>query len=308
MEGPLIVVGSINMDLVFRVSRLPHPGETLPGKELHRFFGGKGANQAVGLSRLGGDVFLIGARGDDPYGAEIRQGLAQEGVDISRVTVQEEHTGLAAIFLDDNGENRIITIAGANNRVSPGQVLAEQELFARAWGVLLQLEIPLETVQVAARLGRENGCRVFLDPAPVRQLPSEIYRDLDFLVPNRGELQALVPAGGEDRDRADVLLGKGLSTLILTRGGEGSTVFTREGRQDFPSFPVEVVDTTAAGDAFAAALCFYLQQGQTLPGAVIRANAAGALAASRLGAQDSLPPGKAVEKMVQEVNKNEMDY
>lgn len=308
MEGPLIVVGSINMDLVFRVSRLPHPGETLPGKELHRFFGGKGANQAVGLSRLGGDVFLIGALGNDPYGAEIRQGLEKEGINISRVTVQEEHTGLAAIFLDDSGENHIITIAGANSWVSPGQVRAEKELFARAWGVLLQLEIPLDTVQVAARLGREHGCRVFLDPAPVRQLPPEIYRDLDFLLPNRGELQALIPAGAEDRERADLLLDKGLSTLVLTRGQEGSTVFSREGRGDYPAFPVEVVDTTAAGDAFAAALCFFLQQGQSLPGAVKRANAAGALAASQLGAQDSLPTGEAVEKMVQEVDKNEMDY
>lgn len=308
MEGPLIVVGSINMDLVFRVSRLPHPGETLPGKELHRFFGGKGANQAVGLSRLGGDVFLIGAVGNDPYGKEIRQGLEKEGINISRVTVQEEHTGLAAIFLDDTGENHIITIAGANSRVSPGQVLAEKELFARAWGVLLQLEIPLDTVQVAARLGREHGCRVFLDPAPVRQLPPEIYRDLDFLLPNRGELQALIPAGAEDRERADLLLDKGLSTLVLTRGKDGSTVFSREGRGDYPAFPVEVVDTTAAGDAFAAALCFFLQQGQSLTGAVKRANAAGALAASRLGAQDSLPTGEAVEKMVQEVDKNEVDY
>ncbi len=307
MAGPLIVVGSINMDLVFRVPRFPRAGETLPGSEFHRFPGGKGANQAVGLARLGGEVKLIGAVGKDPHGEELKKRLQQEAVDISRVIDTEESTGLAAITLADDGENRIITIAGANRKVTPEAVLAAEALFHQAWGVLLQLEIPLETVRTAARLGRENGCRVFLDPAPVMELPSSLYQDLDYLLPNSGELEALLPESGDTDQRAKKLLDMGLKNLVLKKGKEGSSVFADAERKDFPAFSVEAVDTTAAGDAFAAALCWSLQAGFSLDRAVTFANAAGGIAASRLGAQSSLPTVSDIEKLQQEVGKNEVD-
>ncbi len=308
MGGPIVVVGSINMDLVFRVPRFPRAGETLPGTEFHRFPGGKGANQAVGLARLGADVKLIGAVGRDPYGKELKDGLQKEGVDVSRVNETGVTTGMAAITLSEDGENRIITIAGANRQVTPEDVLAAKELFREAWGVLLQLEIPLKTVQAAARLGQESGCKVFLDPAPVAELPRSIYNRIDYLFPNSGELEALLPAEDDNEARAEKLLGWGLKTLILKKGDEGSSVFSGKDRRAFPAFPVKVVDTTAAGDAFAAAFCYSLQAGFPMEKAIVFANAAGGVAATRLGAQSSLPSKEDILKLQKEAKIDEMDY
>ncbi len=308
MVGPIVVVGSINMDLVFRVPRFPRAGETLPGTDFRRFPGGKGANQAVGLARLGGDVRLIGALGRDPYGKELKASLQEEGVDVSRIIETGETTGLAAITLSEDGENSIITIAGANHQVTPEAVLEARELFREAWGVLLQLEIPLKTVQTAARLGKENGCKVFLDPAPVTELPDSIYKNIDYLLPNSGELEALLPAEKDNKARAEKLLGWGVKNLILKKGEEGSSIFSGEGRVDYPAFAVKVVDTTAAGDAFAAALCYSLQTGYPIEKAIIFANAAGGVAATRLGARSSLPFREDILKLQKEAKVDEVDY
>lgn len=308
MGGPIIVVGSINMDLVFRVPRYPNLGETLPGREFHLFPGGKGANQAVGLARLDADVQMIGAVGRDQYGKELKGNLKNEGVDVSRVAELEDKTGIAAIMVSDDGENRIITFGGANHRVGEEAVEEAEDLFKKAWGVLLQLEIPLETVVAAAKLGKKCGCRVFLDPAPVTELPVSVFQDIDYLLPNQGELETLLPEGKNNEARAKTLLELGVKNLVLKKGNQGCSVYNREIYQEFPAYQVQAVDTTAAGDAFAAAFSWAIQKGFPLEKACLFANAAGGVAASKLGAQSSLPVLEEINKLQKEAEINEVDY
>lgn len=303
MPARVTVAGSLNMDLVVRAPRIPRPGETIIGSDFRNVPGGKGANQAVAAARLGADVSMVGRVGRDTFADPLLENLAADGIDHTYVTRDREAaTGVALIVVDEAGENSIVVASGANARFSPSDVEAAEATLASADVVLLQLESPLETVRRAAELGRANGATVLLNPAPARELPDELLALVDVLIPNETEAALLTdrPVDGEEDARAAAgdLLESGVDVVILTLGERGA-LLAREGDVTLiPSFEVDAVDTTAAGDAFVGSFAVALAEGRSLTDAVRRGNAAGALAATRMGAQPSLPTRDALERMV----------
>ena len=303
MTASIAVVGSLNMDLVIRSPRIPRPGETILGGELHTVPGGKGANQAVAAARLGAQVSMIGRVGQDAFAAPLLENLAADGIDHAFVLQDgETATGVALIVVDDNGENSIVVSSGANMRLSPDDVEAAEPAIAAADLLILQLEVPLETVIRAAELARDHGVQVVLNPAPARPLPAELLSMIDVLIPNESEAALLtgLPTGtqAEAAEAVEALLGSGVGTMILTLGARGALP-AREGEmQIVPAFDVEPVDTTAAGDAFVAGLSVALAEGREIYEAVRWGNAAGGLATTKLGAQTSLPTRQALEQLL----------
>jgi ribokinase len=287
----VIVIGSLNADLVVRAPRFPAPGETISGEDLAIIPGGKGANQAVAAARQGAQVSMLGRVGSDSFGPTLTQNLQKNEVDIAHVQTDEAATGTAIIVVDANGQNSIVLSPGANGKVTPADV--DTVPFQGADMLLLQLEIPLETVIHAANLARQNGLRVILNPAPARPLPNDLLADVDILIPNENELGTLTGVPVTDIDSAGsaakVLLSKGVQTVVVTLGSKGSLLVTHEKSMHIPAFPVDVVDTTAAGDAFIGGLAAALLKGKSLVEAVRYGNASGALAATKFGAQPSLP-------------------
>lgn len=290
MNGPIVIVGSINMDLVSRAKKLPRAGETVLGDRFFTSPGGKGANQAVACARLvrgKRDVLMIGNVGDDEFGATLLQGLRDSGVDTRHVKrVRSCSSGVAAITVDDRGENSIVVTPGANARVTPGQLRDATKLLKQASVVLFQLEIPLRTVAAGIGMCRRWGVRTILDPAPAPAKP--LSRDLlraDIVTPNETEARSI--------DRSSV------ACLVLTRGARGATWIER-GRTgvSVPTPRVRVVDTTAAGDAFTGALAVGLVEGMSGKDLLRFACAAGSLACTRAGAQPSLPLRQAVDQML----------
>jgi ribokinase len=287
-EAAIAVVGSLNLDLVVRVPRLPGPGETVSGDDVFRNPGGKGANQAVAAARLGRRVAMVGCVGDDEAGRELLASLEADGVDRSRVRVVDGvPTGTAFITVGEDGENQIVVSPGANARLTPDDVAAGTALAAAAV-TLLQLEVPLETVAAAARTA---GGTVVLNPAPVRALPSALLGEVDVLVPNRVELAQLaagrVPATVEE---AAELAGRlPARAVVVTLGADGALVVEHGRARHVPAVPVRPVDTTAAGDAFCGGLADALAAGAALEDAARRAVRVAAAACLRQGAQASLP-------------------
>lgn len=280
-----VVVGSLNMDLVLGVPALPSPGQTLLSRSRDRSPGGKGANQAVALGRLGARVAMVGAVGDDPDGADLVAALEAAGVSTGHVARRSgDQTGLAVVCVTPDGDNAIVVASGANATVGPGEVAAAAPALAGAGLLLLQLEIPPETVLAAARAGREAGALVVLNAAPARELPAGLLGEVDVLVVNAGEAAELA-GDGDPRDAATRLLGQGPATVVVTLGGEGCLVAKDRGMARLPADPVQVVDTTGAGDCFAAALGFGLAEGRDSRAAARFATAAAALAVTRPGAQ-----------------------
>ncbi|MGE5608527.1 MAG: ribokinase [Bacillota bacterium] len=305
--GPIVVIGSINMDLVCRISRIPAPGETILGSDLVTIPGGKGANQAVAAAKLGGQVYFIGRVGEDDFGQRLLNGLKNHHVDTQYVTVTEGvSSGCALILVDKKGENSIVVAPGANHKLTPDDIDAAEELLARASVVILQLEIPLKTVRHAIEKCRKLGAFTILDPAPAppKGLPRALY-DVDILTPNQSEAETILrtPQMGRLRrtKRADAkqigaeLLARGPRTVVLKLGEKGAMI---QDQHDYihtiKSFKVKVVDTTAAGDAFTAALGVALVEGKDLADAVRFANAAGARCCEGFGAQPSLPTREVV--------------
>jgi ribokinase len=303
MAAYVTVVGSLNMDLVIRAPRIPQPGETIIGGELHTVPGGKGANQAVAAARLGARVSMVGRVGRDAFAGPLLDNLTATGVDHTFVTGDAEAaTGVALIVVDDAGQNSIVVASGANMRLSPADVEAAKAAISAAQVVLLQLESPLETVTRAAEIARAHGVTVILNPAPARPLPAALLSLVDVLVPNESETALLsgVPVGNqaEAEAAAAALRTSGVGTLILTLGERGA-MLAREGEAAlFPAFDVTPVDTTAAGDAFVGGLAVALAEGKALAEAVRWGNAAGALATTKLGAQPSLPTRQALETLL----------
>lgn len=281
----VVVVGSINMDLVTLAPRFAGPGETLLGERFLTIPGGKGANQAVAAARLGAEVSLIGALGDDAFGQQLHNGLAREGIALDHVhRIDDCGSGTASITVA-GGENEIIVVPAANARVTPAHVEAASAAIARADAVLVQMEIPLESVEATLRLGHRLGVPVILNPAPAQLLPAEWLKLARYVTPNQHELAILLGADAQQDFRA--LMRQAPSPLVLTRGGEGAW-YREDGEPVHQSgFPVDVVDTTGAGDTFNGALAVFLHEG--LPQAVRKACAAAALSVTRLGAQGGMP-------------------
>ena len=288
----ILVVGSINADLVVRAPRFPEPGETISGDDLQIIPGGKGANQAVAAARQGASVAMVGRVGNDSFGPELVDNLKANNVDTTHVqTDTQAATGTAIIVVDAHGQNSIVLSPGGNGKVSPADI--SQLPFSAHKLLLLQLEIPVETVLAAAQRARESGVRVLLNPAPARSLPDELISLPDFLVPNESELSLLTNQPVNDISSAEsaarTLLERGVQNVIVTLGANGALIVNKDVIKHISSFQVDVVDTTAAGDAFIGGFASALLQDKSLEEAVRSGCACGALAATKFGAQPSLP-------------------
>jgi len=281
----IVVVGSINMDLVTQAPRFVGAGETILGERFLTVPGGKGANQAVAAARLGAEVALVGATGDDVFGRQLRESLVAEGIDLSHVAQLADCASGTASITVAGGENQIIVVPAANARVTPAQVERAQSLIERADAVLVQMEIPLETVEATLRLGHRLGVPVILNPAPAQQLPTDWLQLARYVTPNQHELAILLGADPHEDFRA--LMQRSPCPVVLTCGGEGAWYREQGEPLHQPGFTVDVVDTTGAGDTFNAALAVFLHEG--LPEAVRKACAAAALSVTRLGAQGGMP-------------------
>ena len=298
MRSEIVVVGSLNADLVTRLERFPAPGETVTALDFAIHPGGKGANQAYAAARLGGRVAMLGCVGRDAYGERLVQSLRSAGVDVAPVHRDAEApTGLALIALEASGENQIVVVPGANARLTPELVQAHEARIAAAAVVLLQLEVPLDVVLAAARIARDGGATVILDPAPAQPLPAALLKCVNFLTPNQSELQTLTGrAAGRQAERAARSLADGSRLRVIVKMGDaGALLVEANGQAFWPALRVEAVDATAAGDAFNAALAVALAEGRPLPEAGRLAVAAGALCVTRAGAQPSMPTRQEVE-------------
>jgi ribokinase len=301
----IVVVGSASIDFNVTTPRLPRPGETVLG---HRFFqvcGGKGANQAVGCARLGGRVAMVARVGDDPAGRTILAALQEAGVNTDYVTVDPaEGSGTAHIAVDDRGENSIVVVPGSNAKLSPADIDRARPAIAAAKLVMLQLEIPLETARYAMQVAREYGVATMLDPAPApaSPLPPEFYRLSTWATPNENEAAALCGFAITDVASAAAaarwLALQGVTEPVVKLGAGGSVYLADAQPVHVPAFTVTAVDTTAAGDAFAAGLGVALVEGQAPAEALRFASACGALAATKYGAQPALPARPEVERLI----------
>jgi len=284
--------------MITRVEAFPAPGQTVTGLSFAVSPGGKGANQAVALARLGARVSLVGAVGDDAFGRDYRTVLEREGVDASGVQTTPGTSGTATILVDRHGENQIVVVPGANGTLGPNQDW--DRVFEGASALLLQLEVPLETVTEAARQARARGVRVILDPAPARPLPPGLLANVDVLTPNQTEatvltgLDASTEAGIEAAARA--LVQRGVALVVVKAGTPGAYLASAQGLVHVPGFAVATIDTVAAGDSFNAGLAFALDRGD-VPEAVRFANAVAALSTTKPGAQGAMPRLEVVERL-----------
>ena len=297
MDGkPIVVVGSINMDLVARAERIPLPGETVHGSTLQMHPGGKGANQAVAAARLEYPVRMIGSVGSDAFGEKLRAQLLQSGVDTSRVSTREGPSGVAVIAVAPNGENAIVVTPGANARVSPSDIDENSDAIREAGVVLAQLEIPFETVQYLGKLCARLDVPLILDPAPARALTAELLEQVSWLTPNETEIAQCIPEANDVSRSQDALeivaaLAKRVRRgVVLKMGSRGAYVATKDGaRQHIEAFRVNAIDTTGAGDAFNGAFAVGLISGKSPLSSARFAVAAGAVSVTRAGAQPSMP-------------------
>ena len=303
-ERPLVVVlGGINMDLVTLAPRFPEAGETIVGTEFLTYPGGKGANQALAAARTGARVAMVGRIGNDIFGPQAIASLSKAGVDVTGVTVsQGASTGIAVINIDESAQNRIIQVLGANDTCGYAEVERVLRLPDRASVLLLQLEVSVELSLRVAQGAAARGTTVILDPSPVRPIPSEFYSCCHIITPNETDAQALVGTPVVDRASAALaagtLLNRGIPTVVVKLGPLGAYYATQQGGDYLRAFPVEAVDSVGAGDAFNGALAVAIAEGSDLTQAVRMASAAGALAVTRVGAQDSMPFRQEVDALL----------
>ncbi len=299
-----VVFGSLNLDYVVRVARAPSAGETVTASGLALVPGGKGANQAVAVARMGIATKLVGCTGDDAAARIVREALAVEGVDLRGVReIEGQATGCAFILVDAQGENRIAVVPGANALAADAELEHLAAALRGARALLLQLEIPLDTVVRAAHLAHAAGVRVILDPAPARELPDELRGSIDILTPNESEAALLTGRGPRDAAAAAACAAElrasfDLEATIVTLGARGAVVDGPGGARSYAAPSVAALDTTAAGDAFNGALAAALVAGTSLDGAVRRAVAAGTLCVTKAGALPSIPHGREVDALV----------
>jgi len=289
----VVVVGSINVDLVVTADHLPHPGETVLGGRYARYFGGKGANQAVAAARAGASVIMVGAVGSDRFGDESLEALASEGVDVSRVRRVDWPTGVAIIAVAADGENQIVVAPGANALVSTDDA-ALAGLSPSGGVVVTGLEIAMATVVQAVSAAGRLGMTAIINPAPARQLPAELLAYGPILTPNEAELLAATGAASVD-EALDALARAGAPRVVVTRGASGALLADGARRIDFPAHAVQVIDSTGAGDTFSGVLAAWLADGRPLLDATAAATAAAGLSVSRPGARGGMPDRLAIE-------------
>ena len=299
----IVVVGSSNTDLIIVTNRIPRPGETIIGGTFSSAAGGKGANQAVAAARAGGAVTLVARVGCDDMGRKAVAGFTRDGINVKHILWdQVSPSGVALIFVGQDGENSIAVASGANERLSPTDVRRAAKVFRDARVLVLQLETPLDTVRTAAELAARAGVKVLLNPAPARKLPDQLLKRVDVLTPNEGEAEMLT--GIKVRDpkaaarAAKALLARGVGSVIITMGSRGAFVAGREVRQMIPAYKVKAVDTTAGGDVFNGALAVALAEDRPLLEAARFATAAAAISVTRLGAQTSAPMRREINKLL----------
>ena len=307
MEPRVLVVGSINMDLIMRLKRVPRAGETVHGDEFHTAHGGKGANQAVACARLGARTSMIGCVGRDEFGGRLRAALEEEGIDVAGVRVDADvATGVALILVERGGQNRIVVAAGANWKLGDVDVQAAARVLPEVDAVLMPLELPLAVVMHVAAAARERGVLSVLDAGPVSREAAEagLPAAVDVISPNETEAEALTGIAVRDVDSAAraarQLRAAGARDVVVKLGARGAYWAGEAGEDYFPAFGIDAVDTTAAGDAFSACLTVGLASGLAMPDAIRRAVAAGALACLKLGAQPSMPERAALDTFLRE--------
>ncbi|MGE5352090.1 MAG: ribokinase [Acidobacteriota bacterium] len=290
----VLVVGSANMDMVVVCEDFPKPGETILGRQFGMFAGGKGANQAVCSAKLGGNTFFVGKMGNDMFRDKLSLNMQTDGVRLDYLlTDQVEPTGIALITVNGYGQNEIVVVSGSNMKLSPEDIRHNENAFSQAGVVITQLEIPLETVVETARIAKKHGAIFILNPAPARRLPEELLKLVDYITPNEIELGMLSGIPVLDTDSASLaskrLIDMGVKNVIVTLGSKGALLVNDKRSELFATREVDVVDSTAAGDAFNGALAFALSEGKSVDEAIQFANIVASYSVTKLGAQTSMP-------------------
>ena len=313
-EGPkdnyVLIIGSSNMDLNVYLKRLPRPGETVTGGMFQQFLGGKGANQAVASVRSGAKTIFIGKIGKDAFGDQMLSSLTEEGIDSSHIIRDpQEASGVAFILIDENGENMISVAPGANFNLTPEEIRAHSDIIKGASALVVQMEIPIETITEIFKIAAEGNAIKILNPAPLKQIPGDTLKNIDIIIPNEGELYNLHLLLGYNELRA--IEGKekiveaakdiaifGVTTIITTLGSKGSLIYDSKTEQaiEVPAFKVQAIDTVGAGDCFNGVLASKLSQGESIENAVKYATAAASIAVTRRGAQASMPYENEIEE------------
>ncbi|NBC66643.1 MAG: ribokinase [Bacteroidetes bacterium] len=299
----IIVLGSSNTDMIVKVPRIPAPGETILGGEFVKAAGGKGANQAVAAARSGGDVTFIANTGNDNFGKEAIENFKKENINTDYIFVDKETpSGVALIFVGEDGENSIAVASGANGTLTPAQIDEIEPVIADGNILLAQLETPLETVEQAINIANVHGLKVILNPAPAQSLSDDILKQIDILTPNQSEAELLTGINVEDEQSAQIaasnLISKGVKTVVLTLGSHGAFLMNESVQKMIPGFKVDAEDTTAAGDTFNGALAVGLALGKTIEDAITWAHAAAALSVTKMGAQPSIPSNKEIQNFI----------
>jgi ribokinase len=307
----IIVVGSLNMDLVVRMPKIPRPGETLLGGVFKTFPGGKGANQAVAAARLGVHVTMIGCIGNDSFGQEMRATLAKEGIDTTHILVHpDEATGVALIQVDAQGQNSIAVASGANFRLTSTNVEKAMQIIGEFNALVMPLETPLETIYTATDIAARKGAKVILNPAPAQILEKDLLQLVDVLLPNEYEIAFMtgmqLQSASDINYAAEKLLSLGPRNLIVTMGSQGAILFNEKKARPtiIPAWQVQAIDSTAAGDCFVGALAVGLCEGKSITAAAKFASAAAAISVTRIGAQPSLPYREEVDQFMRERHKS----
>ncbi len=303
----IVVVGSSNTDMIIKAPRIPKPGETVLGGQFSMAPGGKGAIQAVAAARAGGDVIFIARVGTDFFGERAIKSFSLDKIDASLISKdKEEPSGIALVFVGEDGQNSIAVAAGANAKLSRKDVEKSEGAIAAADILLMQLEIPLDTVLAAAQIADANGIRVILNPAPAQKLSPKLLKYISILTPNEFEAEVLTGIRISDNRSAgaaaDSLLAQGVETVLITLGPRGAFLATKGIRDLVPGFSVRAVDSTGAGDVFCGALAVALSENKPMWDAVTFANAAAAISVTRLGAQPSIPRRREIEKFLGQQN------
>lgn len=305
MKKKILIIGSLNMDMVLEIKAMPQKGETILGKQMTYSAGGKGANQACAAARIGGDITMLGCVGDDSFGRQLVQSLSDSGVHTECILKdREKATGTAVICVTERGDNSIIVTAGANTSCDFEYMKKHENLFEESDYAVFQMETPVQSVYEGIALAKDRGCSVILNPAPAPDfIPDEVLGQLDFITPNETELLKLT--GQTENtienliDGAYKLLDKGVKNVIVTMGSAGVLLVNKENKAIYPVRKVTAVDTTAAGDCFNGALVTALSEGFSLEKAIHFANTAASIAVMRKGAQASIPYRKEVEAVLE---------